>query len=403
LRIAILTQYYPPEVGAPQHRLSDLARRLAGRGHQVRVLTALPNYPGTQVLPEYRGRRLVREEIEGVPVARLWLYVPRRKTFARRLANYGSFALHAAWRGATLLERADVVITESPPLFLGPAGAYLARRLGARFVFNVSDLWPDSAVELGFVRDGVALRAARWIEEGCYARADAITGQSESIVAHIRSRFPAKRVWFLPNGVDAERWQADQSRDRVRQEFDWKPEEFIVGYAGLHGHAQALDQVLAAARRLGRNGVRFCLFGEGPCKEALAAAAGGMAQVSFYPQQPHARIPEVLAACDAGLVSLARGKVFEGVLPSKVFEVMASGRPVLLAGGGEAGRLVEEARCGVVTPPETPERLAEGARELAASPQRCAEWGANGRRVVLERFNRARIGEEFERFLCALA
>jgi glycosyltransferase involved in cell wall biosynthesis len=189
----------------------------------------------------------------------------------------------------------------------------------------------------------------------------------------------------------------------VRREFGWKPEEFIVAYAGLHGHAQALEQVLAAARRLGRDGVRFCLFGEGPCKEALAAAAGGMEQVSFYPQQPHARIPEVLAACDAGLVPLARGKVFEGVLPSKVFEVMAAGRPVLLAGGGEAGRLVEEARCGVVTPPETPERLAEAARELAASPGRCAELGANGRRVAFERFDRARIAEEFERLLRTLA
>lgn len=398
MRIAILTQYYPPEIGAPQNRLSDLARRLHGRGHQVQVLTALPNYPGTQVWPAYRGRRVVRELIDGVPVARVWLYVPSRKTFSRRLLNYCSFALHAAWRGVGLLERAEVVITESPPLFLGPAGAYVARRLGARFVLNVSDLWPDSAVELGFLREGPAFRLARWMEEWCYARADAISGQSEGIVENIRRRVPGKPVTFLPNGVDVASWRPRQNREAVRREFGWGPEEFVVGYAGLHGHAQALGQALEAARRLGD--VRFAFFGDGPCKSALVAQAAG--RVEFHPPQPHERMPEILAAFDAGLVPLARGRVFEGVLPSKVFEVMASARPVVLAAGGEAARLVEQARCGAVAPPESPEQLAEVVRRLARSPQWCAELAANGRRLVAERFDRARIAENFDRFLCSL-
>lgn len=395
MRIAILTQYYPPEVGAPQNRLSDLARRLHGRGHAVQVLTALPNYPGTEILAGYRDRRVRREEIDGVPVTRLWLYVPSRKTFLRRLANYCSFALHAAWRGPGLLEAADFVMTESPPLFLGPAGAYLARRLKARFVFNVSDLWPDSAVQLGFLRQGAALRLARRMEAWCYARADAISGQSEGIVENIRARVPGKPVAFLPNGVDLAAWRPRQDREAVRREFGWGPEEFVVGYAGLHGHAQALEQALAAAERLPE--VRFVFFGEGPCKAALVAQASR--RVEFHPPQPHERMPEILGAFDAGLVPLALGPVFEGVLPSKVFEVMASGRPVVLAAGGEVARLVERARCGVVAPPESPERLAEAVRRLADSPGLCAELGENGRRLVAERFDRARIAESFEEFL----
>jgi glycosyltransferase involved in cell wall biosynthesis len=398
LRIAILTQYYPPEVGAPQNRLSDLARRLQERGHAVQVLTALPNYPGTEILDGYRGRWVRREELDGVPVTRLWLYVPAEKTFLRRLANYCSFALHAAWRGPGLLEPVDFVMTESPPLFLGPAGAYLARRMRARFVFNVSDLWPDSAVQLGFLREGPVLGMARRMESWCYARADAISGQSEGIVANLRARVPGKPVTFLPNGVDLAAWRPRQDREAVRREFGWGPEEFVVGYAGLHGHAQALEQALAAAERLPE--VRFAFFGDGPCKAALVVQAP--ARVEFYPPLPHERMPEILGAFDAGLVPLARGPVFEGVLPSKVFEVMASGRPVVLAAGGEVARLVEQARCGVVAPPESPDRLAEAVRRLAESPGLCAELGENGRRLVAERFDRARIAESFEEFLGSL-
>ena len=398
MRIAILTQYYPPEVGAPQNRLSDLARRLQERGHAVQVLTALPNYPGTEILDGYRGRWVRREKIDGVSVTRLWLYVPSQKTFLRRLANYCSFALHAAWRGPGLLKGADFVMTESPPLFLGPAGAYLARRMRARFVFNVSDLWPDSAVQLGFLREGPALGMARRMESWCYARADAISGQSEGIVANLRARVPGKPVAFLPNGVDLAAWQPRQDREAVRREFGWGPEEFVVGYAGLHGHAQALEQALTAAERL--PGVKFVFFGDGPCKATLVANASGC--VEFHPPQPHERMPEILGAFDAGLVPLARGPVFEGVLPSKVFEVMASGRPVVLAAGGEVARLVEQARCGVVAPPESPDRLAEAVRRLAESPGLCAELGENGRRLVAERFDRARIAETFEEFLGSL-
>jgi glycosyltransferase involved in cell wall biosynthesis len=405
MRIAILTQYYPPEMGAPQSRLSDLARRLAERGHRVQVLTALPNYPGTEILEGYRGKPVVQEERDGVPVARVWLFVPRRKTFWFRLLNYGSFALHAAWRGRALLKPADFLITESPPLFAGPAGAYLARRLGARFVFNVSDLWPDSAVELGFLRDGLALRLARRLEAWCYARADAITCQSESIAASIRNRVPGKPVGFLPNGVDISRWKGKQRREEVRRGFGWEPEDFVVGYAGLHGHAQALEQVLEAAGLLANERrVRFAFFGEGPCKQALElrAYARALGRVTFHPPLPHERMPELYSAFDAGLVPLARGLVFEGVLPSKLFEVMASGKPVLVAGGGEVEKLVERAGCGVAVPPEAPEALAGAVRRLAGSPELCSRFSGQGKAFVAEQFDRASVAIRCEEFLCSL-
>lgn len=405
MRIVILTQYYPPEIGAPQNRLSDLARRLAARGHHVQVLTAMPNYPGAEVLPGYRGKTVLEEEMDCVTVRRVSLYVPRKKTFSRRILNYCSFALHACWRGPALLQPADFVVTESPPLFLGPAGVYVAKRLKARFVFNVSDLWPDSAIALGFLKPGAAARVAKEMEEWCYRRADLITGQSEGTVKSIRARVPGKRVELLPNGVYVERWQRRPDRSAVRREFGYTPSDFVAGYAGLHGHAQALEQVLPAARMLAaEENIRFVFFGDGPCKESLMSQVREqrLANVAFHPPQPAERMPEILSALDAGLVTLARGPVFEGVIPSKIFEVMAAGKPVVLAANGEAGRLVAAARCGVVTPPEAPERLAEVIRRLSRDARFCAELGENGRRCVAKQFNRATIAANFENLLRSL-
>jgi glycosyltransferase involved in cell wall biosynthesis len=405
MRIVILTQYYPPEIGAPQNRLSDLARRLAAGGHSMRVLTAMPSYPGNEVLPGYRGKSVAREEMDGVAVRRVSLYVPRRKTFSKRVLHYCSFAAHACWRGPELLEPADFLMTESPPLFLGPAGFYLSRRLRARFIFNVSDLWPDSAIDLGFLKEGPAARAARGLEEWCYRRADLITGQSEGIVASIRARIPGKRVELLPNGVDLETWGRRPDRDGVRREFGWASSDFVVGYAGLHGHAQALHQVLAAAGTLETDKrIRFVFFGEGPCKESLVrqAEAERLRNVTFHSPEPAGRMPEILSAVDAGLVTLARGPVFEGVRPSKVFEVMAAGKPVVLAANGESGRLVAAARCGLVAPPETPALLGEAVRRLAGDAHLCTELGQNGRSYVAAQFSRAQIATNFENVLLSL-
>ena len=194
VKLTILTQYYPPETGAPQNRLSDLAVRLAARGHEIQVLTALPNYPGKVVHPEYVGRENTLEWLDGVRVARVGLYVPRKKTFWTRLRCYLSFARNARRMGARLLIGADVLLMESPPLFRAWAGIHLSRRLGARLVTNVADLWPESAVEIGMLKAGPALWAARWLESWMYRRSALITAQTEGIVDDIRRRFP--------NGVD---------------------------------------------------------------------------------------------------------------------------------------------------------------------------------------------------------
>jgi glycosyltransferase involved in cell wall biosynthesis len=402
MRIVILTQYYPPEIGAPQNRLFDLARRFVQWGHEVQVLTAMPSYPGNKVFPEYAGQSVLTESRDGVTVTRLALCVPRRKTFWKRIVHYCSFALHAAVRGPRFLDRGDFLITESPPLFLAPVGHYLARRLGAICVLNVADLWPASAVQLGMLKPGLAEKAGVVLEEWSYRRAELIFGQSNGIVRDIKERFPEKPVYLYPNGADMDLWRKLPDRSDLRRDWGWPQDEFIVGHVGLHGHLQALEQVLGAAQRLRKERrIRVVFFGDGPTKESLQARAKDLSlpNVHFYPPVPHKTVPGIFAALDAGLVTLAAGRVFEGIRPAKLFEIMAAGLPVVMAGSGEPAKLVEEAEAGVTVLPESPVDLSRAIVRLSLDPGECKKMGQRGRGYVMEHFDREKIAKSVENVL----
>ncbi len=404
MRIAILSQYYPPEVGASQNRLSVLARLLVARGHSVEVLTALPNYPRRKCFRAYQSRFPVHETLDGIPVHRLGLHLPSRRTSPRRMLHYGSFALNALLRGGRFLAPADYLITESPPLHLVPTGALLARRLGAKLVLNVSDLWPASALQTGVIRPGRVTRMAVRFEEWCYRRAALITAQSEGIVDDIANRFPKKVVSLYPHGVDLKQWSNMPTRAAARRTLGWQDQSVIVGYTGLHGPTQALHQIVLAAQRLRDDPrIQIVLFGDGPQKRWLEARAKQLdvVNVRFHPEEPHYRMPTILAGLDIGLATLASGKIFEGVRTSKMLEMMAAGLPVVLAARGESARLLDEAQAGIAVPPDEPEDLSVEIRGLAGDPDRRTRMGQNGRRYVEQQFDNERIVSTMEDLLHA--
>jgi glycosyltransferase involved in cell wall biosynthesis len=404
MRILFMTQYYPPETGAPQNRLSDLARYLSQFGHTVTVLTALPNYPKGEVFEGYRGRLAMIEQVGSVRIIRTWLYAALQKDFARRLMNYFSFMLSSVLFGVGKIGKQDVVVVESPPLFLGLSGYFLSRLRSAKLVLNISDLWPESAVAMGVLRNRVLIRLSQHLEEFLYRRADLITGQTQGIVENIGSRCPMKRVAFLPNGVDAEAFIVEHHGERtlgVRKEFDVEG-KFVVGYAGLHGLAQGLETVLSAAQILSAyEGITFLLVGEGVEKPGLVrlAAELGLTNTRFCPGQPAERIPEVLAVFDVALVPLKRLDLFKGAVPSKMFEAMAAGVPLILSVEGEARSLLEAAQAGIYVEPENPQGLAEGILHLYRDPGYRKQLGRNGRKYVVEHRDRRRIAKTFEELL----
>jgi glycosyltransferase involved in cell wall biosynthesis len=394
MRIAILTQYYPPEVGAPQRRLSFLARLLVRRGHGVWVLTAMPNYPSGRIFPGYGGW-LRRERMDGVTILRSFIYASNSLSFLPRMASYLSFVASSVMNGLWALPGLDILIVESPPLFLAISGFALSTAKGARLVFNVSDLWPASALELGVIRRGLSYRLASLLERFAYKNADLVSGQSRGIVEDIQSRQPKARVCLFSNSVDTADFSPEKRSESLRREYAG-PDEMLVTYAGLHGLAQGLHQVLDTAADLGRDsGVRFLLVGDGPEKADLMARARAerLSHVTFRPAVAAAEVPVLLASSDVILVPLRTA--LTGAVPSKLYEAMASGRPVVVSADGEAKRIVTDAGCGIAVVPGDSKGLSEAIRTLKANPALRDEMGLRGRKAAETLYDRERVTERF--------
>jgi glycosyltransferase involved in cell wall biosynthesis len=395
VKLAILSQYYPPEVGAPQARLSGLAREFVRRGHAVTVLTAMPNYPTGKIQPGYHGL-LRREEHDGMSVIRTPIYPTQSPGFVRRLASYFSFMLSSAAVGTACLGSPHYLLVESPPLFLGLTGLWLSRLKRARMVFNVSDLWPESAVRLGILRAGSATHSlSAGLESFLYRHAWLVTGQSREIVSDISARFPACETFHLPNAVDTETFHPERAT-KAASALLGNGETCRALYAGLHGLAQGLSQVLDAAEGLPTDcDLRFVLMGDGPEKGRLVAQARErrIERVRFLDPRPHGEMPAVLAAADILIVPLLRE--LPGAVPSKLYEAMASGRPVILVARGEAARIVENHRAGLVVAPGDLGGLVNACRILVADEALRRRLGANGRAAAVQHYDRTRSTARF--------
>lgn len=407
MRLRILTHYYPPEVGAPQVRLAALARGLADAGAEVTVHTGFPHYPDGAIKSPYRNRPLQTEQLDGVRVMRSWVYAAPNRGFRRRLANHASLAT-AALAAAPLGGPADVLLVETPPLMLAGAAIPYARAKGARLVLNVADLWPDSAVEMGTLNSRRGIAAARRVERSAYRAAAAIACPTEGIFTNLRQRpESAGKAALMRPAVDLARFDpaiagknsAAANGQAVGNGEGEQP--LRVLYAGTIGLAHGLDTLLDAAAELerrdaGRQGgpgaaVAVTIAGDGAEAAALRSRLEkrGPAGVHMLGAVPAERIPSLYADSDVAIVMLRDLPIFEGALPTKLLEAMAAGRPVVLAARGEAARLVETERCGVVVPPEDPRALAEALAALAADPSRRAALGAAGRAAAERDFGRA--------------
>jgi glycosyltransferase involved in cell wall biosynthesis len=265
MRLLILSQYFPPEMGAPQGRLSELGERLVARGWTVEALTALPNYPTGKIFEGYAPLRPVVEQIGAIRTVRVPVF-PSKGGFVKRLASYGSFIASACALGPAMCGKPDLIFVESPPLFIGWAAWFLSTIWRCPYVFNVSDLWPESAVRMGVVKDGAAVRLAERLERSCYERAAGVTGQSQEIVDGILRRAPSVKTQVVTNGVIVKRFGRDKGDAAARALVRGDGSKPVFIFAGLLGLAQGLDQILDAAAGVD---ARFVLVGDGPVRAHL--------------------------------------------------------------------------------------------------------------------------------------
>lgn len=395
MRLIILTQYYPPEIGAPQRRLSDMAQRFVKSGHSVTVLTAMPNYPVGRIADGYGGI-VRRERIDDVTVIRTFIYPTHSTSPFLRMANYLSFVMSSLLMGIFLLPHADYLMVESPPLFLGMSGYLLSRIKSARLVFNVSDIWPSGLARLELISvTSIAYRLSSWLEAFCYRKSTLVTCQTKGIMTEVNERFPEVATYHLSNGIALEDFGPNKLTPTARAELSQNEDETILLYAGLHGWAQALEQIIDAAVLLKDEPYRFVFIGDGPQKEALQkrAMSQNLSKVVFLRPCAPQHIPALLAATDIVIVSLKES--YREAVPSKLFEAMASEKPVLLVAASEACEIVAQYEAGVIAKPGDPEDIAYSIRRLGQDPELRKRLAANARRTVEQYYDRNQIAIAF--------
>lgn len=399
MRIVILSQYFPPEVGAPQNRLYELAVRLQERGAEVTILTAMPNYPQMVIHKEYKGRWHVKEQMNGLTVHRSWIYASTSKGIIKRLLNYYSFVISSLFTGLFRLPKHDYILVESPPLFLGKTAYLISRLRGSKMIFNVSDLWPESAEKLGIVTNKTFLSVATWLEEFLYKKSHLITGQTQGICKDIQTRFPKKDIFWLPNGVDMKYYVASDKDMTWRNSLGFSQDDMLLLYAGIIGHAQGLEVILHAAKILKtEKNIKFLILGSGPEREKLIQLKEELhlSNVTFLDAVGKKEMPTIVRSVDAAVIPLKKLDLFLGAIPSKIFENLAMRKPILLGVLGEAKELfIDEGKAGLAFEPENAEDLALKVRQLISDPEACTRFGNNGYEYVKENFTRDLIAQKF--------
>jgi len=407
LRILLLTAYFPPDTGSAAHLFYELGRALAERGHEVTVLTSMPGYHALGPLEKYKGKKRIMEEVEGMEVVRVATpQLPRHLMVGRALWQFGgALAFFLAGLG---LPKHDVAIVYSPPLPLGLTAWGFKRLRGIPFILNVQDLFPQSIIDLGLLKNRWLIRFFEALERFVYQQANVITVHSEGNRQYIARKLGmerAEKVMVIPNWVDTHFIQPGERMNWFREEHSLG-DAFVASFAGVLGYSQDLDVILEAARILKdedpQSNILFLIVGDGVERPRLEAKARQMSldNVRFLPMQPREKYPAVLHASDIGLVTL-HAAVRTPVVPSKILSIMAAGRPVVAAMNldGDGPRLIAEARCGLCVPPEDPRALAEAVLKLYHDASLREELGRNGRRYAEEHLSLDRCVAQYQALL----
>lgn len=388
MHILFLSHYFPPEVNAPATRTYDHCKRWVAAGHEVTVVTCAPNCPKGVVFEGYKNSWRSHEEVDGIHVIRVWTYVAANRGFLRRVANYLSYMVSAVLC-VLKIRSVDVVVATSPQFFCGWAGV-LCRWLRRRpLVLEIRDIWPESILTVGAMRRSPTTWLLERFERYMYRAADCIVTVGDGYRRKLLERgVPAAKVFVVPNGVDCSQLPDTTDRSEIRRLWD-SEDTFVCAYIGTIGMAHGLEVVLDAAERLkkaGRTDIVFWLVGDGACRQTLADGAQrrGLDNVRLTGMVPKEQVPDVIAACDACLVHLRGTELFGTVLPSKIFELMAHGVPIVMGVRGDACDIVVQAGAGVPMVPDDPESLIECIDRIAAEP----DCDSTGRQYVVQYHNR---------------
>jgi len=406
INILFISQYFPPEMGALAARTYEHCVRWVKRGHKVTIISGTPNHPTGKIYPGYKNKLIQRENVDGIQVIRTWVYlVPNRKPW-ERIANYTSFMVSSIFGILFVSSKIDAVIASSPQLLVGITG-YLASRLKrCPFIFEVRDLWPESIAAVSPIKNNFFLKLLNLLAGFLYKKADKVIAVSPAIKEAIISKGGDKnKVEMIPNGVDLGLFKPAVINGRKIRECFNLYNKFIVSYIGTIGLAHGLGIVLEVAKKLEKyEDITFLFVGEGAEKEKLIKRSREMKlkNVLFVPRQPKSEIPAFLAASDVALVLLRKREVFKTVIPSKMLEIMAAKKPMILGVEGQAKEILEDANAGIAIEPENADQLCNAIIKLYHDRELRNKFGSNGRSFVEKNYNRDILALKYEKVLMEL-
>jgi hypothetical protein len=399
MRILFFCHYFPPEGNAPASRTHENCKRWVAAGHDVTVVTCAPNCPDGVVFDGYKNKLYQREVVDGIDVRRVWTYIAANEGTVRRIANYVSYML-SAFIVSFFLKRPDVVIATSPQFFCGWAGVLYRWYRRVPFILEIRDIWPESIVAVGAMRESKMIRFLEYLELKMYAAADHIVTVGDGYRRQLEAKdVVTDNISVIMNGVNRELFQPRTPDESIKEQWGVGG-KFICSYSGTIGMACALGVVLDAAESLKERGVddiAFLLVGDGAARKDLEteAKARGLENVVFTGRQPKDTMPDYLALTDVCLVHLRKTDLFTSVMPSKIFEAAGMAKPILNGVGGFAADFIDKAGAGINIEPENSEQLVEHLLALRADEAQRQALGESGQRYVVANFDRDKLAEEY--------
>ena len=401
MRILFLSDNFPPESNAPATRLWEHATRWVKAGHKVTVITCAPNFPEGKLYAGYKNSWRHVQSMDGIRVVRVKTYITANEGFIKRTLDYMSFMVTGFLAGL-FEKRPDVIVSTSPQFFCACAGWVLSVFRNRPFVFELRDLWPASIVAVGAMKKSLAIRMLERLEMFLYRRADAIVSVTHAFKRELIERgVDGNKIHVVINGVDLTTYQPRARSTHLEAELGLSG-KFVAGYIGTHGLAHALEKVLESAELLkARSDIVFLFVGGGADRARVEQRVfeKGLTNVLLLSRQPKERMPEIWSLCNVALVPLRDSGVFRTVIPSKIFECMGMGLPVLMSlPEGEATAIVQETACGVCVPPENPQAMADALVRMADQPEQMRRY-AQAAQAAAPRYSRDELAAKMASIL----
>jgi len=396
MHILFLTDNFPPEMNAPASRTFEHAKRWVAAGARVTVVTCFPNFPAGKIFPGYRNRFYQREVMDGIEVVRVWSYVTANEGFIKRTLDYLSF-LPPAVIASLFISRPNVVVATSPQFFCAVAGFFVSRLKRRPFVFELRDLWPDSIVAVGAMKESFPLKMLRRLEYYLYRKATRIVSLTHSFKTVLTNNgIPADKIVVVPNGADLDAYQPGERPDALATKIGIE-NKFVAAYVGTIGMAHGLETLLKTAAQLRhRSDIAFVLVGPGAQKDELEQLAKEqkLDNIFFVGPVTKTEVKAYWRLADVALVLLKDVPLFQHVIPSKMFEAMSTEKPIILGVRGESQGILEKSRAGIVIPPEDDVALSEAILKLADDREMRETMGKAGRQFVTTHFDRDQLAKE---------